>query len=258
MRRNAAPVSSGRDADTPRFATPIPEVHVFTTLLASNAPTVRTPGSTAASLALHAAMITAAVWLTAQRVNANPVPTDVHIAYVPQAPPQPPVPSPASAHPTPLTPPTVPVISVPVTVPTTLPAIAATPMPVTDATVFSVGPASLGAQGAHAGATPIGSGDVAYDGVSVDTPVVPLAGSPPRYPALLKDAGVEGRVDVRFVVDTLGRVERTSVEVIDATHALFVEAVRAALLRQRFIPAEVAGRRVRQLVTQPFLFTIQR
>jgi protein TonB len=232
-------------------------VHVFTTLLASNAPKVRTRGSTAASAALHAAMIGTALWLTAQRVSANPLPTDVHIAYMPQSVPvTPPVQSPTKALPIPSTPPAVPVISVPAVVPTALPPIDVMPKPVTDATIFSVGPSRTAVSGGSA--TPIGSGDVAYDGFTVDKPVAPLSGQPPRYPAMLKDAGVEGRVDVRFVVDTLGRVESASVQMINATHALFAESVRMALLRQRFSPAEVAGVRVRQLVTQPFLFTIRR
>lgn len=233
---------------------------MFTTLLASNAPKVRTRGSTAASLALHATMIGIAVWLTARQVSANPVPTDVHIAYMPQPAPAgtsaPPVQSPSKALPMPAPPLAVPVISVPTVVPTALPLIDATPTPVTDATIFSVGQSRAAVPGGSA--TPVGGGDVAYDGFTVDKPVVPLSGPPPRYPAMLKDAGVEGRVDVRFVVDTLGRVESGSVQVIDATHALFVESVRTALLRQRFMPAEVAGVRVRQLVTQPFVFTIQR
>jgi protein TonB len=239
---------------------------VFTTLLASNAPKVRARGSTAASLALHTAMIGTAVWLTTQQVSATPVPTDIHIAYLPQpasvvpvapkTPPAPPVQSPAKALPIPSAPSAVPVISVPTVVPTALPPINALPTQVTDATIFAVGPSTAAANGSSA--TPLGSGDVAYDGWTVDKPVVPLSGSPPRYPAMLKDAGVDGRVDVRFIVDTLGRVESASVQVIDATHALFAESVRTALLRQRFMPAEVAGVRVRQLVTQPFLFTIRR
>jgi protein TonB len=224
---------------------------VFTTLLASNAPKARSRGSTATSLALHVAMIGTAVWLTARQVSANPVPTDVHIAYLPQpaqparvTPPVPPAQSPTKALP------------VPTVVPTTLPPLDVVPIPVTDATIFSVGPSRAAVPGGTV--SPVAGGDVAYDGFTVDKAVVPLSGQPPRYPAMLKDAGVEGRVDVRFVVDTLGRVESASVQVIDATHALFVESVRAALLRQRFIPAEVAGVRVRQLVTQPFLFTIRR
>jgi protein TonB len=39
---------------------------------------------------------------------------------------------------------------------------------------------------------------------------------------------------------------------------LFEDAVRVALRRMRFIPAEVGGRRVRQLVQMPFVFTLAR
>jgi protein TonB len=65
-------------------------------------------------------------------------------------------------------------------------------------------------------------------------------------------------VIARFIVDTLGRVEGSSIAMVESSHALFAEAVRSALLRQRFVPAETGGRRVRQLVLQPFSFIAQR
>jgi outer membrane biosynthesis protein TonB len=39
---------------------------------------------------------------------------------------------------------------------------------------------------------------------------------------------------------------------------LFDEAVRSALGRMRFAPAEIAGRKVRQLVEMPFVFALSR
>ena len=44
--------------------------------------------------------------------------------------------------------------------------------------------------------------------------------------------------------------------VIDSTHDLFSRAVRDALARARFTPAEAGGRKVRQLVEQAFTFRI--
>ena len=93
----------------------------------------------------------------------------------------------------------------------------------------------------------------------VEKAVVAIPGTAtPRYPSMLQSAGVEGSVRAQFVVDTLGRVEQGSFRALDATHDLFTAAVRDALLRARFSPAEVGGRRVRQLVEQTFTFTIGR
>ena len=91
----------------------------------------------------------------------------------------------------------------------------------------------------------------------VDRAVVPLAGNrQPDYPAILRSAGVQGEVLVRFVVDTNGRVETPSVRIISATHALFGDAVKRWLSRNRYAPAEVAGEKVRQMVEQRVGFAL--
>jgi protein TonB len=93
----------------------------------------------------------------------------------------------------------------------------------------------------------------------VEQAVIAIPGtSTPRYPAMLQSAGLEGDVRARFVVDTLGRVEQGSVRTLESTHDLFAAAVRDALTRARFKPAEVGGRKVRQLVEQTFTFRIAR
>jgi protein TonB len=73
---------------------------------------------------------------------------------------------------------------------------------------------------------------------------------------MLRQAGVEGEALVSFVVDTLGRVDVATFKVIRTTHDLFAAAVKNALPRMRFIPAETSRGRVRQLVQQPFSFAI--
>jgi protein TonB len=80
----------------------------------------------------------------------------------------------------------------------------------------------------------------------------------PRYPAALRDAGVQGRVVVQFVVDTLGRAELDELQVVESAHPQFVESVRAALARYRFSPGEAGGRRVRTRVQLPFDFALVR
>jgi periplasmic protein TonB len=60
----------------------------------------------------------------------------------------------------------------------------------------------------------------------------------------------------QFVVDTTGKAEVGTFKVLKSSHDLFAQAVRSALPGMRFIPAEVGGRRVKQLVQQPFAFAI--
>jgi protein TonB len=80
----------------------------------------------------------------------------------------------------------------------------------------------------------------------------------PTYPEALRMAGREGKVVAQFVVDEEGRVEEKTVKFIRSDNVLFDEAVRSALPRMRFAPAEIAGRKVRQLVEMPFVFALSR
>jgi TonB family protein len=79
----------------------------------------------------------------------------------------------------------------------------------------------------------------------------------PDYPAVLRKAGVSGEVLVRFVVDTTGRVEGGSIEIVNATHPLFAEAVTRWLPRTRYEPAQASGGRVRQMVEQRVDFDLR-
>lgn len=93
----------------------------------------------------------------------------------------------------------------------------------------------------------------------VETPVAVLPGSVgPVYPDALRAAGIEGQVLAQFVVDSAGRVELATFRVLDSQHPLFVAAVRSALSRIRYLPAEARGARVAQLVQQSFHFTVRR
>jgi TonB family protein len=80
----------------------------------------------------------------------------------------------------------------------------------------------------------------------------------PMYPDSLRAHGVEGLVVIRFIVDTGGHADSSTLRLIEATHPGFAAAVRSALPRMRFIPAELAGRHVPQLVSQEFRFVITR
>ena len=106
-------------------------------------------------------------------------------------------------------------------------------------------------------ASPNGGVGELFTEAVVEKQIVAIPGTAtPRYPSSLQSAGLEGDVRAQFIVDTLGRVERGSVRVLDSTHELFASSVRDALVRARFKPAEAGGHVVRQLAEQTFTFRI--
>ena len=78
------------------------------------------------------------------------------------------------------------------------------------------------------------------------------------FPPSLYAAGVPGLVIAEFVVDTTGRVEDGTVGIVSSTAPLFTEAVRVALESAAYVPALKNGHLVRQLVQQPFEFSVSR
>lgn len=80
----------------------------------------------------------------------------------------------------------------------------------------------------------------------------------PSYPALLEAQGIEGMAIVRFVVDSTGRADLTSYQLMETNHPLFGAAVRDALPGMKFVPARIGAKKVRQLVELPFAFRIVR
>jgi TonB family protein len=78
----------------------------------------------------------------------------------------------------------------------------------------------------------------------------------PVYPPELSAQGKEGKVDATYVVDTIGRVDTTTIQVLQSDDPRFTESVRTALGEARFRPAKRAGQPVRQLVQQRFSFKL--
>jgi TonB family protein len=97
----------------------------------------------------------------------------------------------------------------------------------------------------------------AYFEFQVTTTVRPLRGTPPAYPPELREAHIDGRVLVQFVVDASGTPEMRTFKVLMCSNALFSAAVREAVASMRFEPARLDGRSVRQVVQQPFTFAMQ-
>ena len=169
--------------------------------------------------------------------------------------------------------PTVPPLVAPSTVPVNVPAIDLSVAPTVGDVVAPPPPepitrsgnggserSSASADAAGGSRSGLGSGDAgkAYSENQVEKIVEVTRQAAPRYPDALRSVGVEGVVQVTFVVGTNGRVEPGSIKVSSTPHRLFSDAVRSALLDMRFRPAEVGGRAVRQLVAQSFQFKLEK
>jgi TonB family protein len=89
---------------------------------------------------------------------------------------------------------------------------------------------------------------------AVDDPVAIIAQPAPRYPAALALAGIAGRVELSYVVDTTGAVEPRSLRTRTSSHPAFEAAARASVMESRFKPARLQGQPVRQLVNQTITF----
>ena len=79
---------------------------------------------------------------------------------------------------------------------------------------------------------------------------------PPVYPEGLKAAGIQGRVQVRYVVDAGGRVETGSIIVVSSDHPAMTASVRRSLEQARFRPGKLGGTPVRTLVQQTYRFSL--
>lgn len=224
-------------------------------LLESSANRERSVSGAVASVATHSALIGLAIYATAQaRVDVRPPAQIVRPFYV--APSQQPVRfEPAQG-------------VVPSGIKSRLvfvnPAVSIT-LPSVDVHLPTLGPGDFGRDPIGGSVSP-GTGNPSPEGTygtyrsdQVEKQVSLIAGSAsPRYPEVLRMAGVEGRVVARFVVDEQGRVEEGTVKFVASDNPLFGEAVRSALARMRFTPAEIAGKKVRQLVEMPFVFALSR
>ncbi|HEX5972375.1 MAG TPA: TonB family protein [Gemmatimonadaceae bacterium] len=267
----------------------------MTTLLESGARPYGSSRGVVVSMLLHGVLIAAAILGTTQvlaptyePIDETPVlfvappPPEVHVAPDPlpavTTPPKAPAPAPRRAEPARARPvparqpqgPSTPPLVAPTRVPLSLPPIdlgaaptvsdvvaPAAPEAVIGAGVgSSSGAGVVGSPGGRDGALGSGSTGRAYSESQVERIVTVVRGAVPRFPDALRTSGLQGEVQVRFIVGTNGRVEPGSIEVVQSPHGLFSESVRSALLDARFRPAEVGGRAVRQLVAQSFSFRL--
>jgi protein TonB len=97
-----------------------------------------------------------------------------------------------------------------------------------------------------------------YAEFEVERQVSPVSGTSIPYPEGMRSSGVEGRVLAEFVVDESGRIERGTFKVLESTNSMFAQAVRDALSRMRFRPAQIGKTNVSQVVQQAFVFKLNR
>jgi TonB family protein len=76
----------------------------------------------------------------------------------------------------------------------------------------------------------------------------------PRYPTFVSRQGIQGRVMLHVVIDTLGFPESTSVRVVSSPHDSLSATAAEAVLYCRFSPARVHGKAVRFLIEVPMDF----
>lgn len=95
-----------------------------------------------------------------------------------------------------------------------------------------------------------------YTSDEVDEQVQRIGGPDPRYPEVMRSVGIEGVVQLRFVVGTNGRVEANSIQVVSSTNKAFEQAAIDVIRQSRFSPAKMRGQPVRQLVQQTVRFSL--
>jgi periplasmic protein TonB len=236
---------------------------MLSTLIESRRTRSRNSGGTAASVIVHALLITLVAAVTAHASDDTPAtqPPPPDVVYIepvnpispsepaspdlPQAPSEPTIPTIVYTH-----------VDVPPDIPTDIPQVNVSLPPIDPTTLIIGGPKHRAASGT--GSSPSSGGSGVYSAWQVEKSTVPLPGNPkPIYPSMLQSARVAGEVLAQFVVDTTGRVDMSTLRAIQATDELFVQSVRRALAEWKFLPAEVEGRKVRQLVQMPLAFKVR-
>ncbi len=234
---------------------------MFENLLESNAKRTNPIAQTILSVIVHVVLLFGAVQATrGAAAVVQAMVQDTTMMFLTQAPPPPPPPPvelPPDAIVTANPPPQgFQTVMPPTEIPTTIPPVNLAER--FDARDFSgkgvAGGVATGVIGG-VGPVPTVTGET-YLVEQVDDPVELVSRVQPRYPPVLQQAGVSGRVEVEYVVSTEGRAEPASFKILSSTNRQFEEPAREAILRAVFRPARVRGQPVRQLVRQAITFNI--
>lgn len=87
-----------------------------------------------------------------------------------------------------------------------------------------------------------------------DQPPRPRTTVTPEYPAVARQAGIEGRVLCQVTVDEKGHV--VGVVILESDAEIFHRSVVAALMQWTWFPAEQSGNPVRATVVVPYEFRL--
>lgn len=113
----------------------------------------------------------------------------------------------------------------------------------------------IGVEGGSAHGIVTGPDDVLSETMVDEVPTL-LAAPVPEYPALLRQAGISGRVTLQAIVDTTGRAEPSSIKILQAPAPGFERSSRQWMLKALFRPARLRGRAVRVFVRVPLDYTL--
>jgi protein TonB len=242
---------------------------MFDNLLESKVRRQRSFSQAVVSLAVHGAVIFAAVKATqgvAETIRETPIDTSMIFLSKPAEPTPPtraasPPPSDAvvSVNPPPKGFKTV---SAPIEIPKEIPPIDFNQKPFDPKDFTGQGIEGGSALGVVGGTGPLegggggigGGGSGVYNVGDLDDPVQAINIPEPRYPPALQSAMISGRVELQYVVDTTGRAEPNSFKILTQSHQAFVNPAKEAILKGVFKPAKFRGRPVRQLVQQAISF----
>lgn len=266
---------------------------MMNTLFESRPRKQRSPGTTIFSVAFHSAIVLFAVFATAragvpednevreQKVNfvkmkqAEPPPVIEKKREEPPPPPKvkqapPKAPQAAALQPAPkaeIAPPKgFKVLEAPVVIPTSIPKIDLSAKVTNEADFSGKGvqggssTGTEGSQGTKEGAAAGSAIDLSknYAEFEVERQVTPISGTNVDYPESMRTSGEEGEVMAQFVVNENGRVETGTFKVLTSAGSAFTQAVKDALPRMRFRPAQIGSTNVAQVVQQAFLFKLNK
>ena len=238
---------------------------MFNNLIESKAKKQRSTAGTVTSVILHGIVLSAAVYATAQATIEAEKPKEEKVEFVEmkdEPPPpknEPPPPPPPEAVAAPPPPKGFQVLTAPVEIPDIIPKVDLSKKVIDEADFSGKGVAGGTSKGdPNVKAAPIGDNQTYFE-FQVEKQAAQIPGSIQlRYPSILQSQNVEGKVTVQFVVDTTGRAEMGSWKVLETSNELFSSAAKDAVRNAKFYPAEVGGRKVRQLVQLPLAFTLNR
>ena len=239
---------------------------MFDNLIESKAKKQRRAGGMIFSAVLHVVLITGAIYGTLQAKEQLEKPKAEKVEFVemkkkdepppPKEEPKPPPPDVVMKAPPPKG---FQVLTAPIKIPDVLPDIDLSKKVTNEEDFSGKGVAGGIAKGVVGGTPQPVNDNQTYFEFQVEKQVAVTPDNPrPRYPDMLRSSNVEGEVLAQFVVDTTGRADMSSFKVLKSTHDMFTNSVKAVLPQMKFYPAEVGGRKVKQLVQMPFQFNLSK